>query len=553
MSSGSISQRRYRIVVALVLFCSALVYLAGLDTAPLADRDEPRFAQTSRQMLQSGDWIVPRFLDEVRTAKPVMIYWLQAGTMRVLGDSVFAARLPSMVAMLLTLGLLASVLPYMVGRMRAGWATFVLSSSVLVFWSAKSSTTDSVLLLWITIAQLCLYAAWRGRAGWWIILCWGIVTGLAVLTKGPVIFGVQGATLILLWIFSWKPINRPAPIVSMSISKLIESGFARLAFFTLMVCIIAGPWLYLVTEREPMFLFKSISHDVIARAAGSLENHWGPPGYYLLTIWATFFPWSLFLVAAIGRGVVRFRSPIHRFSICAIVGPWILFECVSTKLPHYLLPVFPFLALLVADAIVAAYRRRNRWLGDRAFMSAAYIWGAIVCGVAVGAIVLTAISGESWWIYLAAFLLAIVLIVMAGWTIRWLRRELPAGAAIVMGVGAWIICLIVFGLIAPLSKNLSLAKRIGTVTKSEQSIWMIDYKEPSVAFYQGGFVREQSEDDALQRIPEKAWPDQLIVSQRVWDRQPDRVKKDWEIVHTDRGVTLARPDEFVEVLVLKKK
>ncbi|HQY89379.1 MAG TPA: glycosyltransferase family 39 protein, partial [Tepidisphaeraceae bacterium] len=275
MISPAISTRkRYRLSIALILLCAAIVYLTGLDHAPLVDRDEPRYAQTSRQMVQTNDWIVPRFLDEVRTAKPVLIYWVQAGTMRVLGDTVFAARLPSAIAMMLTLGLLAFVLPHVVGRTRSAWTVFVLSSCVMVFWSAKTCLTDAVLLLWITIAQLCLYAAWRGRANWGVVACWAIVTGLAVLTKGPVIFGVQGATLILLWIFGRKPLMRPSPIVSMSISNLLESAFARVALFTIILCAIAGPWLFLVTQREPTFLSRSITHDVIGRATSALENHW---------------------------------------------------------------------------------------------------------------------------------------------------------------------------------------------------------------------------------------------------------------------------------------
>ncbi|HQY89247.1 MAG TPA: hypothetical protein PK402_11355, partial [Tepidisphaeraceae bacterium] len=282
-------------------------------------------------------------------------------------------------------------------------------------------------------------------------------------------------------------------------------------------------------------------------------NHWGPPGYYFATIWGMFFPWSLFLVAAIARGFVRWRSPIHRFALCAIVGPWVMFECISTKLPHYLLPVFPFLALLVADAIVAACRKRNRWLGDRAFMTAAYVWGGIVCALGVGVIALAAIGREPWWIYLSTFVFALALIVMVALTIRWLRRQLPAGAAIVMGVGTWIACMIACGLIAPLSKNLALAKRVGAVAKSEASVWMVDYKEASVAFYQGGFAREQSDESFLQNMPRKSWPNMLITTQRVWEGQPENIKQSWELIYTDRGVTLARPNEFVDVVVLKKK
>ena len=80
-----VNPRPLRRLLLLLLACAG-VYLVGNDSVPLWDRDEPRFAQTSRQMLQSGDWVVPRLYDAVRTAKPPLIYWLQACRMKVLGD-----------------------------------------------------------------------------------------------------------------------------------------------------------------------------------------------------------------------------------------------------------------------------------------------------------------------------------------------------------------------------------------------------------------------------------------------------------------------------------
>src|SRR5205814_10142741 len=93
-------------LAALVIF-AAVVYLLGNGAVALWDRDEPRYAQTARQMLQSGDWVVPRLYDEPRTAKPVFIYWCQASAMAIFGDTAFAARLPSVVAMTLLLIVLA--------------------------------------------------------------------------------------------------------------------------------------------------------------------------------------------------------------------------------------------------------------------------------------------------------------------------------------------------------------------------------------------------------------------------------------------------------------
>src|SRR3982750_1737108 len=118
--------------VGLVIFAALAVYLLGIGRVQLFDRDEPRNAQAARQMLQSGDWVVPRFLDKVRTAKPVLTYWWQAAAMSVIGDNAFAARLPSAVAMTLTLIVIAVALYRGVGPERAMWTVLILATSGLV-------------------------------------------------------------------------------------------------------------------------------------------------------------------------------------------------------------------------------------------------------------------------------------------------------------------------------------------------------------------------------------------------------------------------------------
>src|SRR2546422_588144 len=116
---------RSRLFIALIALGAAAVYIAGNGSVSLFDRDEPRYAQCSRQMLQSGDWVVPRLFDEVRTAKPVFIYWCQAAAMKMLGDTAFAARLPSALAMPVTLIGFAAFVWRVAGQRRAGGAVVV--------------------------------------------------------------------------------------------------------------------------------------------------------------------------------------------------------------------------------------------------------------------------------------------------------------------------------------------------------------------------------------------------------------------------------------------
>ena len=135
--------------IILVIALAAVVYSAGNGSISLWDRDEPRYAQCSRQMLQSGDWVVPRLYDEIRANKPPLIYWCQATAMRLIGDGpisgTFAARLPSTIAMLLTLTVLAIAISRHVGKEQAFWTILVMSSSLMTILAAKASLTDSVL------------------------------------------------------------------------------------------------------------------------------------------------------------------------------------------------------------------------------------------------------------------------------------------------------------------------------------------------------------------------------------------------------------------------
>src|ERR1700684_2708330 len=123
-------RRHFSGLLALLVGACAVVYLIGNERVSLWDRDEPRYAQTSRQMLFSGDWVLPHFLKEVRNAKPAFIYWCQASSMAVLGDTAAAARLPSTVSMLAVIVLLAVVLRRGVGPVRGFWTAFIFATSL---------------------------------------------------------------------------------------------------------------------------------------------------------------------------------------------------------------------------------------------------------------------------------------------------------------------------------------------------------------------------------------------------------------------------------------
>src|SRR5882672_949144 len=173
-------KRRSARQIVLVIAAAAILYFIGAGRVSLWDRDEAWYAQTSKQMLESGDWVVPRFLDSPRYAKPILIYWCQASSMKLFGPTALAARIPSAVAMVGTITLLAVVLKRAVGAQRASITILIFASSAMIIASAKMCLTDSVMLFLLTAAQVAMFRIYRasrtsaeadltGRAAPWLL------------------------------------------------------------------------------------------------------------------------------------------------------------------------------------------------------------------------------------------------------------------------------------------------------------------------------------------------------------------------------------------------
>jgi 4-amino-4-deoxy-L-arabinose transferase-like glycosyltransferase len=554
-----------RRILALVILAAGGLYLLGNGRVSLWDRDEPRYAQTSRQMLQSGDWVVPRLYDKVRTAKPVFIYWCQAGAMRVLGDNAFAARLPSAVAMTLTLCVLALVLWRAAGPERAAWTVFVMAFSVLVVMSAKMSTTDAVLLLWITIAQLGLYACWQGRATWTVVIVMGLAIGLAGLTKGPVVLGVIGMTLIALAVFRGIETGWIGPLVEAFRAVFsrrarparLPVALLKLLVGTAVAAAVVAPWLYLVHARESSFLGTSVSHDVFGRIARPLEGHRGPPGYYLLVIFAIFLPWSLLLPMAIVHGWRNRGEPAVRFALAAALGPWLMFELVQTKLPHYLLPIFPALAFLTADVIVRAREAGAACdLRRFGFLVGAGAWALIVALLAFAPWAAAVKFRTLPWAAMA--LLSGAGVVYAGLVLRLFLTRRPIQALLAMGFGFAGVMALLFGLYLPRADFLRVSMRTADLlhdvgaTGPGAAVQMLDYKEPSLAFYQGGTIRENSAMSLSDALLDAA-PPWLVITDHVWRKSPEAARDRVEVIGTVRGLAYADRGRVVEVMVVRQR
>jgi 4-amino-4-deoxy-L-arabinose transferase-like glycosyltransferase len=353
---------RHGRAILLLVVVSLIAFLPGFFQLPPTDRDESRFAQATKQMVESGDFIDIRFQDEVRYKKPVGIYWLQAGA--VLAGEAFGVpaaqtriwlyRIPSL------LGAIGAVLATywaalaFVPRRHALLAGLMLAGSILLNVEARIAKTDAMLLFTITLAAGALARAYLGRhgetsgPGFGIAAVFWTALAAGVLLKGPVIVLIMGLTVASLviadrsvrWLMALRPMTGAL-------------------WFGLLVL----PWFVAILGRAgDSFLAESVGRDMLPKLFSPQEGHGAPPGFYLLLFWLTFWPAApLAALAAPAAWDERRERPV-RFLLAWLVPAWIAFELFITKLPHYVLPLYPAIAILTARAIWHGTLSETVWL-----------------------------------------------------------------------------------------------------------------------------------------------------------------------------------------------
>ncbi len=365
----------------LCLLCLTL-YAPGLAAIPPLDRDEARFAQATRQMLETGDFVRIRFQDEARNKKPIGTYWLQAAAVAALSSpestAIWPYRLPSALAataaVLLTFGVGARLLD----SPAAGFIAAVLTASALgVVVEAHLAKTDAALLAAVVAGQGALglvYIATRtGRpVSWTLALFFWLAEAVAILLKGP-----PGPMLALLTAGCLSIADRDIRWV-----KRLQP----LAGVFIMAAIVA-PWLIAVQNATAgHFIPNSLAHDLLPKLVGAQESHGAPPGYYLAIVIASFWPGSLFILPGLIWGLRHRHAAAGRFLLAWLGPAWIVFELVPTKLPHYVLPLYPALALLAGGALAEGFARHLAGPARLVDSAIRVLWGAVT--IALGAALL---------------------------------------------------------------------------------------------------------------------------------------------------------------------
>jgi 4-amino-4-deoxy-L-arabinose transferase-like glycosyltransferase len=468
--------------IAFLLVCGALFFLPGFFNIPPVDRDEARFAQATKQMVETGDYVDIRFQDEVRYKKPVGIYWMQAVAVKTMQAfhlpraevRIWVYRLPSLFGAIGAVLLTYWAALAFVTRRGAVLAALMMCSCVLLSVEARLAKTDAMLLLTVVAAMGALarvYLSWqRGEdpehPPWsWPAIFWTALAG-GILLKGPLILMFAGLTIVTLAILdrnvAW--LSRLRPVWGL-----------------MWLLVLVLPWFIAIFWRAgDAFFADSIGGDMLSKLSAQ-ESHGAPPGLYLLLFWITFWPGAPLAGMAAPAVWRARREPGAQYLLAWLVPSWIVFEAVLTKLPHYVLPLYPAVAILTVGALERRVLSRS-WL-----MRGAAWWFAIPAltsmTAVIGAIILTRQPAFLAWPFVAA---ALIFGLFAWWLYDDGRAERSLLNAV---VAAMFLAFAVYGVVlpalTPLFPSAEIARALRNVACSGPKAAAAGFHEPSLVFMTG--------------------------------------------------------------------
>ncbi len=505
---------RYQVYWLLAALLAAL-WLATLNARPLFNPDEGRYAEIPREMLVDGDWVVPHLNGLAYIEKPPLQYWATALSYRLLGPSVFAARLTCALAALGTLALTALLARRLWG-FDAGWrAAAVLAGTFMFVVMGQLLTLDMSLTFYMTLSLATFLLAQRAmQPRNWMLLAWA-AAACGVLTKGPVAAALPAAVLISYSVYSrdFSPFSR----------LHVKGGLPLFLLITV-------PWHWLVARRLPDFLQFFFVHEHVARyltpSAEREESWW----FFAAIFLAGSMPWTpsaLRVLSSGWRRASRGRATPDGFDAKLFLWIWVVFIGIffslsDSKLAPYILPVMPALALLIA---ALPPERLRRDFGLTALLT-------VIAGVGLGLASLrwpslVASSDRSaYFLPLAKPLGQIALLLAVSGAFVLVQRARDATrAGVFLGVGwclAWLLLVRAAAWVAPIYSGAGFAAALSADDRNAPLYSVATYDQ-SLTFYLRRtvmLVRYRGElDYGLRKAPQAEIAD-LPEFIRCWSSQP---------------------------------
>jgi 4-amino-4-deoxy-L-arabinose transferase-like glycosyltransferase len=334
-----LSWRAYVLLLGLAL----IMFLPGLAKLPPIDRDEPRYAQASKQMIESGDYLDIHFMSDTRYKKPIGIYWLQSTSARIFGtppyDVIWPYRVPSLLGAIMAVLLTVWGVTRVQNAPTGFLAGAILLSAPLLNFESRIGKTDAALLATICLTQFIMARAYirsEPLPRCLAIIFW-IGQAAGILIKGPITPFVSLCTIVALWAcdrrLTWFRQLRPWRGLALCVALVV-------------------PWLiWIGIASHGAFYSESVDHDFMGKIFSGQDRGFLPPGYHL----ALFIPFFGAFVWIALRGLMLAwqgrTQPALRFILAWIVPVWIINELIFTKLPHYVLPCYPAIAWAAAHGV----------------------------------------------------------------------------------------------------------------------------------------------------------------------------------------------------------
>ncbi|WP_092517192.1 glycosyltransferase family 39 protein [Afipia sp. GAS231] len=471
----------FRAIVFLLL-CGLVIFLPGFFNIPAIDRDEARFAQATKQMVETGDFVDIRFQDDVRYKKPVGIYWLQSAaveTASALGLPraqlrIWIYRIPSLIGAIGAVLLTYWTALAFVTRRGAALAGLMMASCVLLGAEARLAKTDAMLLLTVVAAMGAMarvylswqrgedpvHPSWTSPAIFWTALAGGI------LLKGPLILMFVGLTILTLaildrsaaWLWRMRPV-----------------------WGLMWMLVLVLPWFVAIFWRAgDAFFADSIGGDMLSKLAAQ-ESHGAPPGLYFLLFWVTFWPGAALAGMAAPAVWRARREPGAQYLLAWLIPSWIVFELVLTKLPHYVLPLYPAIAILTVGALERRVLSRSWLVRGAAWWFAVPALASVLA--IVGAIKLAHLLVLPAWPILAAAMIF-------GLIAWWMFEDSRAERSLLNGViAAMFLSIGVYGIVMPslttVFPSAEIARALRNVVCVGPKAAAAGFHEPSLVFMTG--------------------------------------------------------------------
>lgn len=547
---ATVSIRQLTISVSFLLF-TFLILLIGIKSLPTTDRDEAHFAQATRQMLQTGNYFQIRFQDETRFQKPPGINWLQALSVSLFSHSsdapIWIYRIPSVFCSGLSIFCFFYFSRRYFGNKIAVFASLLLTSSLLFVVEEHLAVIDSALLFSAILMQGALFIIYMDSPKshkipiFWSICFWlSMILGFLLKGVTPLIgFLTLGMLLI---VDRWHG-NNGSPWLK---ELRIFWGLGLFIGLTLL-------WVVPVNrEEQSNYLLQMFYHDLLPKLKGGHESHGKPPLFHLAILLLTFWPGSVFLFHAIRYAwSSRYQRRII-FLLAWMIPTWIFFEIMPTKLPQYVLPTFPVIALFTALSI-------NEYEGqsaqNSAFKTYPHIWFIVTSFMMIACVVFSylLLNSIDW---LALGLITLILIISA-YLVYFLRRGLCRKAFFVSMLLSLLSYFTIFTIIIPKLQPMWITKSITQKTPRKDlsthfPLLVVGYNEPSLVFeLDTSLVKYTDRQNAYDKgIKHKN--QLLLFSNKEWDILPKEQRQKFIILEQFSGFNY-NTGRWIKLLLLRNK